>query len=71
MQGKPDDLVAHVFLTAVYVSCNLETEAHATAAEVLRIDPRFSIEYFSRQIKHKKSEDNELFIDGPRKAGLK
>jgi len=69
--GKPDDLIAHVFLAAVYGSCGRESEARAAAAEVLRIDPRFSIEQFSTYINFKNTEDNELLIDGLRVAGLK
>jgi TolB-like protein/class 3 adenylate cyclase/Flp pilus assembly protein TadD len=70
VQGRPDDLVAHVFLTAVYGSCGREAEARATAVEVLRMDSQFSVDYFARQIKYKKNEDKKRLFDGLRKAGL-
>jgi TolB-like protein/class 3 adenylate cyclase/Flp pilus assembly protein TadD len=71
VQGRPDDLVAHVFLTAVYGSCGREAQARAAATEVLRIDPQFSVDYYARQFKFKKQEDKKLLFDGLRKAGLK
>ena len=47
-----------------------EDEARATAKEVLRIDPKFSVETFARSFAHKEKEQNELFFGGLRKAGL-
>ncbi len=41
------------------------------AEEILRIDPKFSVESFSRTFTVKKQEEKELFIGGLRKAGLK
>jgi adenylate cyclase len=71
VDGKPDDLIAHAFLTAVYGSCGHVTEARTTAAEVLRIEPRFSIEHFSIYVNWKNTEDNELLKDGLSVAGLR
>jgi adenylate cyclase len=71
VQGRPDDLVAHIFLTAVYGSCGREAQARTTAAEVLRMDSGFTVDYYARQLKYKKTEDKKLFIDGLHRAGLK
>jgi adenylate cyclase len=69
-QTGPNNLLAHVFLTAVYGSCGRVEEALSTAAEVLRIGPTFSVEDYARHLKLRE-EDKELIIAGLRKAGLK
>ena len=68
---NPNDLWSHLCLASAYSACNREEEARSAAAGVLRINPKFSVEYFSRMIKFKKQEDKELFFNGLRKAGLK
>lgn len=45
-------------------------EAHAEAAEVLRIDPKFSLVYLEKRVPHRDKEDTNLVIDSLRKAGL-
>ena len=45
-------------------------EAHKAAAEVLRIDPNFSIEYFAKTSPIKAQADRERLIGALRKAGL-
>jgi hypothetical protein len=45
-------------------------EAKAEAAEVLRINPGFTIESTKRFLAWKNPKDAEHFIDGMRKAGL-
>jgi adenylate cyclase len=46
----PDTLAAHVGLAANYIFLGREKEARAEAAEVLRINPRFSIEQYGKNI---------------------
>lgn len=70
VQAGPNNLLAHVSLTAVYGSCGRVEEARSTAAEVLRIGPTFSVEDYARHLKFKE-EDKELVVEGLRKAGLK
>jgi len=48
-----------------------EEEARAAAAEVLRLDPKFSVEYFVKTLPLKNKADTERLIDALRKAGLK
>ena len=45
-------------------------EARAEAAEVLRLNPAFTIESFKRLLVYKDPTDLEHRIDGARKAGL-
>ena len=68
---KPDNLPARLRLAATYSLLGREEEARAEAAEVLRIDPKFSLKRFARGQPYKNQSDTELFINALRKAGLK
>jgi hypothetical protein len=45
-------------------------EAQTEAAEVLRIDPKFSLKYFAKQMTVKNQGQRDRFIEALRKAGL-
>ena len=66
----PDYLVAHIGLASVYSLAGREEEARSEAAEVLRIDPKFSLEGYTNALPFKNQADKELVIDSLRKAGL-
>ena len=46
-------------------------EALAEAAEVLRIDPKFSVDYLANVLSYKDQSVNDSIIAALRKAGLK
>jgi len=71
LHRNPDDLWAQIGLAASYSMEGREKEARAQAAEVLRIDPKFSLEYFAKTLPYKNQAVTELTIDALRKAGLK
>jgi adenylate cyclase len=71
LQRSPDSLLTHVFLTATYSMMGREREARAEAAEVLRIDPKFSVDYFAKKLMYKDQRVTTNLIDALRKAGLK
>jgi hypothetical protein len=51
-----------------------ENEAHAEAAEVLRINPKFSLDYYVKTSvlsPRKDPSGRDRYIDALRKAGLK
>jgi hypothetical protein len=48
-----------------------EKEARAEAAEVLRINPNFSVDYFAKTLPYKDQKVTNNLIDALRKAGLK
>jgi len=48
-----------------------EKEARAEAAEVLRINPKFSVEYLAKIIAYKDQSQNDKIVNALRKAGLK
>ncbi len=71
LQRSPDSLLTHVFLTATYSMMGREKEACAEAAEVLRINPKFSVDYFAKALAYKDQEVPNKLIDALHKAGLK
>jgi len=71
VQRSPDNLFAHVFLAATYSMMGREKEARAEAAEVLRINPKFSLEGWAKMLPYKNQAQIDRYIDALRKAGLK
>ena len=70
IQLQPDDMFSHLNLALCYVKLEREADAHAEAAEVLRINPKFSVEGYAKLIALKDEASKNLLIDGMRKAGL-
>ena len=71
IQLSPDNILTHNSLAATYSMMGREKEARAEAAEVIRINPKFSVDLFAkRQVYKDQSEINKL-VDALRKAGLK
>ena len=67
----PEGRGVHLVLAATYAQSGRLDEAQAEAAEVLRIQPCYTIDAVSRRLMaFKRSEDAEHYIDGLRKAGL-
>jgi adenylate cyclase len=67
----PGVLVGRVWLAATYARLGRLEEARAEAAEVLRIDPNYTIDGTQRQLTaFKQPGDAEHFFDDLRKAGL-
>jgi len=71
LQRAPDNFFAHLGLTGTYSMMGREKEARAEAAEVLRINPKFSVESFAKRLTYKNQSVADKFIDALRKAGLK
>jgi tetratricopeptide (TPR) repeat protein len=67
----PAKLGFHLLLAAVYSELGKETEARAAAAEVLRINPNFSLEVNKQREPIKDPALLERHIAALRKAGLK
>jgi adenylate cyclase len=64
VRQEPNDLLGHLMMTAVYSLSGREAEARTEAAEVLRIQPNFSLEKFAGRTSPK-------LVTALRKAGLK
>jgi len=67
----PNILDAHLILAAVYIELGKEAEAQAEAAEVLRLNPKFSLEVHRERVPIKDPAILERHIAVLRKAGLK
>ena len=68
---SPDDLLAHVALAAAYAEAGRLEEARIEAAEVMRIQPTFSIENYAKGRSYKNQAHLDRMIEALRKAGLK
>jgi adenylate cyclase len=71
IQLAPDSFGAHTCLASCYALLGREAEAKTVSAEVLRIDPNFSLTYLGKQLPYKDPADTKLVIESLRKAGLK
>ena len=71
VREAPDSLYARIMMTVVYSFAGQDEKARAEAAEVLRIQPKFSLKEFEGKLTYKRKEDREQFLDALRKAGLR
>jgi adenylate cyclase len=72
VQRSPDNLLAHLWLASTYSMIGREKEARAEAAEVLRVNPKFSLDYFGKITFFFRDESvREKNISALRGAGLK
>jgi len=68
---SPNNIFAQL---ALVLSCNLgrrDEEARSAAAEVLRIQPNFSVDNFAKRMPYKDPADIQRIVKAWRKAGLK
>jgi adenylate cyclase len=71
LQQQPTNIYAHLVLASTYSLLNRQEEARAAAAEVLRLSPKFSLDYLAKSRPHIDPENTARFIEALRKAGLK
>ena len=73
LQRAPDNLFVHLGLASTYSMMGREQEARAEAAEVLRINPKFSLDFFAKMAltMYKEQSVRENLLSALRKAGLK
>ena len=67
---NPKALVTHSFLAASYGQLGRKQEAKVTVADILKINPKFSVGQWSGGFKFKDQADLAHYADGLRKAGL-
>ena len=70
-ERKPNDMIAYVVLASSYGLAGREEEAKAAAKEILRINPKFSVDRLEKVSPHKDRAVAKRFCDALRKAGLK
>jgi len=66
VRQEPASLYARIMMTVVYSWSGQDEKARAEAAEVLRIQPKYTI----RKSRYKRKEDGERYNGALRKAGL-
>jgi adenylate cyclase len=71
LQYAPDNIFAHLGLAASYSFLNEEDKAREAAAEVLRIDPNFSVESWAKRLPFKDKARVAHLTGAYRQAGLK
>jgi adenylate cyclase len=71
LKAQPDHLLGNLNLTATYSMMGRMEDARAQAAEVLRLDPKYTVERGKERARIKNPDDRKRLIDGLRKAGLK
>jgi adenylate cyclase len=70
VRQEPNDLLARIMMTVVYSLSGRDDQARAEAAEVLRIQPKFTVKGFEKKVTYKREEDREKFLNALRKAGI-
>jgi TolB-like protein/class 3 adenylate cyclase len=71
VRREPNSLMARLSMASIYSKAGRDEEARFEAAEVLRINPQFSLEKFAKSLTYKKQEDVARTVSALRKAGLK
>jgi len=71
VRREPNSPWPRLFLAAAYSLAGRDEKARIEAAEVLRINPKFSLEKFAQSVTYKNQEDKERLIGELGKAGLK
>jgi tetratricopeptide (TPR) repeat protein len=71
LQKQPDQVLARLGLAATLILAGREDEARTQAAELLRIDPKFSLERFAKTLTYKNQAEIDRCVEALRKAGLK
>jgi adenylate cyclase len=70
LRRYPDAILTHVLLAQVYALSGRESEARAEVEEVLRINSRYSVEFFRSSTPYKNPADMELMANALLKAGV-
>jgi adenylate cyclase len=71
IEREPRDIMSYIVLASTYNMAGQEKKARAAAAEVIKINPKFSLEQFAKIHPYKDPTTKERYIDSLRKAGLK
>ena len=66
----PNDIFSHILLAATYIEFGRVEDAQASAAEILRIKPNFTLEWLAKMLPWKNKDDLNRLIEDLRKAGL-
>ena len=71
IQLSPNNIFAHIRLAATYSMMGCEKEARAEAAEILRLNPKFSMDSWAKRQNYKDPSETDKIANALRKAGMK
>jgi adenylate cyclase len=71
LRQVPNNVNIYLQLTVTYSMMGQEEEARAAAIEVMKINPKFSLEWYAKTIYFKNQNDIDKTIEALQKAGLK
>jgi TolB-like protein/Tfp pilus assembly protein PilF len=71
LQRAPDNIFAHINLAVAYIMMGREQDARAEAAEVIRINPKFSVDSYAKRLVSRDQSAIDNIVESLRKAGLK
>jgi TolB-like protein/class 3 adenylate cyclase/Tfp pilus assembly protein PilF len=71
LKHVPNNHLAYLQLVTAYSMAGQEQEARAAATEVMKINPKFSLERYAKTIYFKNQADIDRTVEALRKAGLK
>jgi adenylate cyclase len=67
----PNNIIAHLSLAGTYSQLGRDEEARAEAEEVLRLNPKFSLESYAKTLPFKRQAETDRLVEALCKAGLK
>ena len=70
IQREPNNIFAHLLLAGIYIMMGRDKEARAEAAEVLRINPKFSLAFWAKVLPYQDRSVADNLINVLREAGL-
>lgn len=70
-ERNPDNMWSYSLQAGIYGHLGREEEARAAAKELLRLNPKFSVEQWEKMLWSKNRDKWNLLLNGFRKAGLK
>jgi adenylate cyclase len=70
IKREPNNFFAHLNLAATYSMMGLEKEALAEAAEVMKLNRKFSLDFWAKVSAYKDRAETDKVINALRKAGL-
>jgi adenylate cyclase len=71
LRVAPNNILAHLNLAGTYSLLGRNEEARVEAEEVLRLNPKFTLESFAKTAPFKNQAQIDRVVDALRKAGLK
>ena len=71
LRVAPNNILAHLNLAGTYSLLGRDEEARVEAEEVLRLNPKFTLESFAKTAPFKNQTQIDHFVEALRKAGLK